>query len=263
MFRRAALNSPIRLKNMALREDLEKQGAWLFKWRSYLPLLFIPLFVIALKNSKFIERMFGDNIGDLWESIAVIVSFSGLAIRCFTAGYVPRGTSGRNSRSQVAEMLNTTGMYSVTRNPLYLGNFVVIFGVTLFIQVWWLALIVWAGFWLYYERIIFTEEEFLRSKFGSEFIAWAEKTPMVIPHFRNWRKPALPFSFKTALRREFSTYFAIVAIYFFLEIARTISTEKRFFVSRSWLIFFLVSMAIYFTLWILKKKTNILRVWGR
>ena len=93
---------------MALREDLEKQGAWLFKWRSYLPLLLIPLFVIALKNSRVIERIFSDNLGDLWESIAIIASFLGLVIRCFTVGYVPRGTSGRNTQSQVAEMLNTT-----------------------------------------------------------------------------------------------------------------------------------------------------------
>jgi protein-S-isoprenylcysteine O-methyltransferase Ste14 len=248
---------------MALREDLEKQGAWLFKWRSYLPLLVIPLFIIALKNTKFVERLFGDNMSDFWESIAVIVSFLGLVIRCFTVGYVSRGTSGRNTQSQVAEMLNTTGMYSITRNPLYLGNFVIIFGVTLFIQVWWLALTVWIGFWLYYERIIFTEEEFLRGKFGSEFTSWAQSTPMVIPRFRNWRRPALPFSFKTILRREFSTYFAIVAVYFFLEIAGKLLSGKRFFVGNSWLVFFFVSMAIYFTFLILKKKTHVLDVVGR
>jgi hypothetical protein len=45
---------------MALREDLEKKGAWLFKWRSYFPLLLMPLFIIALRNSRLIERIFGD-----------------------------------------------------------------------------------------------------------------------------------------------------------------------------------------------------------
>jgi len=248
---------------MALREDLEKQGAWLFKWRSYFPLLLVPLFIIALRNSRLIERIFGDSIGDSWESIAITVSFLGLVIRCLTVGYVPRGTSGRNTKSQAANTLNTTGMYSITRNPLYLGNFVIIFGVTLFLQVWWLALIVWVGFWLYYERIIFTEEEFLRGKFGGEFTGWAQKTPMVIPHFRNWRKPALPFSFKTVLRREFTTYSAIVAVYFFLEIAENFFIEKRFFVHNSWLAFFLVSMAIYLIFLGLKKKTRILDVTGR
>ena len=248
---------------MALWEDKEKQGAWLFKWRSYLPLLFIPLFVVALKNSEVIERIFGDDIGGVWENSAVIVSFLGLTIRYFTVGYVPRGTSGRNTRSQVAETLNTTGMYSITRNPLYLGNFVIMLGITLFIQVWWLALIVWVGFWLYYGRIIFVEEEFLKRKFGENFITGAQKTPMVVPNLKNWRKPDLPFSFKTVLRREFHTYFAIVATYFFIEIAGDLLTEKHFFVRNSWLIFFLVSMAIYFTLLILKKKTHVLDVVDR
>ena len=121
----------------------------------------------------------------------------------------------------------------------------------------------WIGFWFYYERIIFTEEEFLRSKFDGEFILWAQKTPIFIPRFTNWRKPNLPFSFKAVLRREFSTYFAIVAVYFFLEITEECFIKKRFFVHSSWLIFFFVSMAIYFTFLILKKKTHVLDVAGR
>ncbi len=248
---------------MTPREELERQGNWLFRWRSYLPLLLMPLFLIALKNTAFVERRFGDKFGDLWESIAVTVSFLGLALRCFTVGYVPRGTSGRNTKSQAAERLNTTGMYSLTRNPLYLGNFIILLGVTLFIQVWWLALVLWIGFWLYYKRIIFSEEEFLTRKFGVQFTAWAQKTPVIIPKFRNWQKPDLPFSFKTVLRREFSTYFSIVTVYFFLEIAGAFLAEKKFSLHSSWLIFFFVSMTIYFTLLFLKKKTHVLDVKGR
>ncbi|MBU4251994.1 MAG: isoprenylcysteine carboxylmethyltransferase family protein [Candidatus Omnitrophica bacterium] len=179
---------------MALREDMEKQGNWLFRWRSYLPLLGIPIFIIAIRQSGILEKKFGDDVGDFWGVFAIIVSFLGLIVRCITAGYAPRGTSGRNTKSQVAERLNTTGMYSISRNPLYLGNFIIVLGVTLFIQVWWLALLVWFGFWLYYERIIFTEEEFLRSKFKEQFMEWAKNTPIVIPRFRNWKKPERNFS---------------------------------------------------------------------
>jgi protein-S-isoprenylcysteine O-methyltransferase Ste14 len=219
--------------------------------------------VIALKNSEFVERTFGDAVGDQWESISVAISFLGLFIRCLTVGYVPRGTSGRNTRSQVAEKLNISGMYSITRNPLYLGNFIIVFGITLFIQVWWLAVIVWLGFWFYYERIIFAEEEFLRRKFGDQFISWAQKTPVLFPRFSNWKQPDLPFSLKSVLRREFSTYFAIVAVYFFLEIGGTLLVENRFSIHSSWVIFFFVSMAVYFSLLILKKKTHRLDVPGR
>lgn len=248
---------------MALREDFEKQGMWLFRWRSYLPILFIPIFFLALKQAKVLERVLGDSVSDFFEACSIAVSFLGLLVRCVTAGYVPRGTSGRNTRSQVAETLNTTGMYSIVRNPIYLGNFIIIFGITLFIQVWWLALVVWVGFWFYYERIIFTEEEFLRKKFGEQFIKWAEITPIILPRFSNWKRSALPFSFKTVLRREFSTFFSIVSTYFFLEIANNFLTKKKPLAHSSWVIFFLAGFAIYWIFFILKKKTKMLNASGR
>jgi protein-S-isoprenylcysteine O-methyltransferase Ste14 len=248
---------------MALREDMERQGNWLFRWRSYLPLLVVPLLFVALQHSEMLEHFIGDKATDYWESLSICISFLGLGIRCVTAGYVPRGTSGRNTKGQLAETLNTTGMYSIVRNPLYVGNFVIFFGITLFIQVWWLALIVWFGFLLYYERIIFSEEEFLRNKFGVLFIEWADKTPMLFPDFMNWKKPNLPFSLKTVIRREFSTFFAIETVFFFLEICNNLLHKGKFEVSRSWVIFFIISLAIYATCVILKKKTHMLDVPGR
>jgi hypothetical protein len=52
---------------MALREDIEKQGNWLFRWRSYLPLLVMPLFIIALRQAKVLEHILGDRTADYWE----------------------------------------------------------------------------------------------------------------------------------------------------------------------------------------------------
>jgi len=248
---------------MALREEMEQQGLWLFKWRSYLPLLILPLLIFAMRDFEVLERYMGAKVSDIWESLAVIISFMGLGIRCMVAGYVPRGTSGRNTQTQVASTLNSTGMYSICRNPLYLGNFVIMIGITLFLQTWWLALIVWVGFWLYYERIIFAEEAFLRNKFGDTFLNWAAKTPMIIPRFKNWQKPALPFSLKTMLRREFTTYMATVAPFFFIELIGSSIEKKRLFVHSSWLIFFIVSLIIYNVFFFLKKKTHILDVEGR
>ena len=248
---------------MALREDLEKQGSWLFKNRSYLPLLGIPILLIALRNSKYLERTFGDSIEAFWEFFSASISFLGLGIRCLVAGYVLRGTSGRNTKSQAAEVLNTTGMYSIVRNPLYLGNFVIVFSVTLFLQVWWFALIVWVGFWIYYERIILAEENFLRNKFGNTFLKWAEETPVFFPNFNNWIKPELPFSFKTVLRREFSTFFGIVATFTFLDIAADLFAEGKFELDLPWAVLFVSALIIYIVVLTLKKKTNRLNVPGR
>lgn len=235
----------------------------MFRWRSYLPLLAIPLFIIGLRQAKLLECILGDRVSDYWEAVAITVSFSGLAMRCFTVGYAPRGTSGRNTKSQLAETLNTTGMYSIVRNPLYLGNFIIVFGITLFIQVWWLALIVLVGFWLYYERIIFAEEEFLRSKFGALFVEWADQTPMILPDFKKWKKAGLDFSLKTVIRREFSTFFSIVAVFFFLEVSTNLLLQGKLKVSSSWVSFFIAGLAIYLVCFTLKKRTKLLNVAGR
>lgn len=248
---------------MALREEFERQGAWLFKWRSYLPVIYLPMLFFALREGKAFGQIYGEVFSAFWGVCSIIISFLGFLLRCATVGYVPRGTSGRNTQSQVAEALNTTGMYSVVRNPLYLSNFIIIFGITLFVQSLWFALATCVIFWLYYERIMFTEEEFLRKKFGEEYLRWAEKTPLVIPRFSNWKDPALPFSFKTVLRREFSTFFSIVASYFFLELAGNVLTGKKPLIHASWVIFFLAGFVIYWTFYILKKKTKALNVSGR
>lgn len=248
---------------MALREDFEKQGAWFFKWRSYLPFVCMPIVLLALRKSGYIERVYGDTVDLIWGFLCFGFSLIGFAIRILVAGYVPRGTSGRNTQSQVAETLNTTGMYSVVRNPLYLGNFFMVMGAVLFIQVWWLALIVTVGFWIYYERIVFTEEEFLRKKFGSLFLDWAEKTPFIVPRLKNWQKPSLPFALKTVLRREFSTFFSLVCTFTFLDFATNLCAKGKFGLRSSWAIVFAIGFLTYFTLLFLKKKTKVLNVSGR
>ncbi len=246
---------------MTIREELEKQGRWLFGRRSYLPFLILPIMFIALKHSEYLERTFGWE--PFWEISFLLVSFSGLAIRCFTIGYVPKGTSGRNTKGQIAEVLNTTGMYSLVRHPLYLGNFAIFLGITLFIQVWWFGLITLLAFWLYYERIIFAEEKFLEEKFGSLFLAWAEKTPAFLPRFKNWQKPGLPFSFKNVLKREYTAFFVITTTFPVLDFLADLFGEGEIKLDSGWSLLFIVGLITYFTLRTLKKKTKILNVEGR
>jgi protein-S-isoprenylcysteine O-methyltransferase Ste14 len=243
---------------MAFREELEKQGKWLFRWRSYLPLLILPIVFIALRNSEYLETTFGDTADGIYEGFCLTLSFAGLMIRCMTVGYIPRGTSGRNTKGQKAEHLNTTGMYSIVRHPLYLGNFFIVLGIALFLQAWWLSLIAVLAFFIYYERILFAEEEFLRKKFGESYLNWARKTPVFFPKVKNWRSPSLPFSMRAVLGREYSSFFAIVASFTFLEAAGDLVAESKLELDVSWMIFFSTGLIIYIVLRILKKKTGFL-----
>jgi protein-S-isoprenylcysteine O-methyltransferase Ste14 len=248
---------------MALRENFEKSGNWLFRWRSFLPLIILPILFIALPDSEYLDRAAGKLAGFCWEVFCVAVSFTGLYIRCLVAGYAPRRTSGRNTKEQKAEIINTTGMYSVMRHPLYFGNFLIFLGMVLFTQVVWFILFSILAFWLYYERIMFAEEEFLRKKFGDRYLKYTEEIPAFIPLIHKWRQPALSFSYKTVLKREYTAIFIIIASFTFLDIFADLLSEGKFSIDLVWIISIALVSAIYAIIKTLKKRTRILHVEGR
>ncbi|NOZ25886.1 MAG: DUF1295 domain-containing protein [Nitrospirae bacterium] len=248
---------------MSLQRELKRHGDFLFRHRSYIPVLFLPVLLLALKNSEYIEQYFGDTIEDIWELCCIGISFAGLLVRGITVGYVPEGTSGRNTKQQKASCLNTTGMYSLVRHPLYLGNFLIMLGMTMFTQVWWLMLISILAFWLYYERIMFAEEEFLKEKFGDLFLEWAENTPAFLPRIQGWRKPDLPFSLRTVLKREYTGFFVITSAFTFLEVVGDAIGEHEFEFDDGWKVFFVVGLTVYVTLRTIKKRTRLFHVSGR
>src|ERR1700722_9762634 len=180
---------------MALSNQLEKSGSWLFKHRSYLPLALLPIFFVCIISSSYLGH--SHVLNEIWQWACMAVSFSGLALRILIVGHAPIGTSGRNTRNQVANTLTTTGMYSVVRHPLYLANYFIIIGFTLEFHVWWLVLLTTSIYALYYERIMLAEEAFLRVRFGEAFEQWAAVTPAFIPQFRNWKPSRVPFCWRT------------------------------------------------------------------
>lgn len=242
---------------MALREELKKQGDWLFRWRSYLPLILIIIVLLAMSYFEYPGQ--SELLDDIWEIICMFISFTGIALRFFTIGYTPEGTSGTNTRKQIAESLNTLGMYSVVRHPLYLGNFIIWFGLSAFFHLWWFSLIIILIFWLYYERIMFAEEEFLREKFGNIYIKWAESTPTFIPDFRKWRSPDRPFSFRRAIRNEYKTIFAVTVAFTTLEVLGDIFVKKTLEIDSMWIIILTSNLVIYVVIRYLKKKTNLFK----
>ncbi len=253
---------------MLIKDQFVTQGCFLFRWRSYLPLLLVPPALIALPQSGYMDTLFGARAEEVWDIFAVFVALVGLAIRVATVGFVPAGTSGRNTKSQRAETLNTTGLYSVVRNPLYLGNGIVLLGLALSIKVWWLVLLVSACALIYYERIICAEETFLQGKFGDAYEAWAARTPAIVPNLRLWRRPQLRFSVRAALRREYHGFFLIVVAMVLFEAASDVFGEGIALADWardefSWLMFLLSGFLVYLTIRLIRKRTTWLVVAGR
>ncbi len=246
---------------MLLENKNVQVGAWLFRWRSYLPLVFLFVLLVGLFDLDSNE-FYTQNLST-WKLICLLTSALGLLIRGYAVGYAPAGTSGRVTEKQEAETLNTTGVYSIIRNPLYVGNFFMMLGVVLFVGDWAISLIYVLVFWLYYERIILAEEDFLKQKFGELYLNYASHTPAVIPNFKLWKSPNITFSFKNVLKREYSGLFGMVTAFTVLELLGNYVVLNRLEMSMFWVIFFFTGFILYVSLRTLKKKTKILHVKGR
>ncbi len=246
---------------MGLKRQFTEQGSFLFRWRSYLPVAMgIPLLVANLQ----LTWPFGSHaLHSLWELVCLLVSLSGLWVRILVIGHTPAGTSGRNTATQVAAKLNTGGVYSVVRHPLYLGNFLIGFGPMILPLVWWLPVIYILAFALYYERIMIAEEDFLRRKFGTRFVRWAVKTPAFIPNPLRWTRPSLPFSWKNTFKREYTAFAQIALSFFAIEVLEHYVIDGRFMIDPLWASLAVVGVTQYIVLRSLKRYTEILDVQGR
>ncbi len=200
---------------MRLAEHLSQSGALLFRWRGYALLVLLPLLVLAVSRGEPVEVFGGEIVDSLYETVCYGLVAMGLALRIWTAGTVPAGTSGRNRKGQIAATLNTTGPYALCRNPLYLGNCLIYAGVVLIAQDLMLGVILALALALYYERIIAAEEAFLAERFGATYAAWAAAVPAFWPRLGSRSLRAdLPFAWRTALRREHTTvFFALLAFW--------------------------------------------------
>lgn len=244
-----------------LYNALIKQGAWLFRHRGIIPfLIIIPGFGIyeyKLINQEHYSFYLNASTyqGIFWGCFAL--SMVGLAIRAYTIGFAAENTSGRNVHQQIADHLNTTGIYSIIRHPLYVGNFFMWLGVTLFFGHLWFVIFVVFFFILEYERIMLTEEAFLSEKFGDTYREWASRVPAVIPNFRIFKKPYGSFNWKKVLKQEKNGLIAVMILFSVIDVLPVFFNEKHnvqtyFHVMT---VFFVVLYVIYKIFKMLKKIT--------
>jgi protein-S-isoprenylcysteine O-methyltransferase Ste14 len=214
---------------MALLHSFESEGNWLFKRRGWLPVILFALAVPVVLNTNYSNISYNTKLYVF--VFAVVVSFIGQWIRAYTVGTTPASTSGRNTEEQVAESLNSTGIYSTVRHPLYLGNYLMWIGIVIYTLNPWFVLVVSLMYWLYYERIMFAEERFLERKFGKTYLDWSLKAPAFIPRFSQFVKASIPFSFITVLRREYTGVLNTVIGFLFVDVLRYYSEfgEFKFF----------------------------------
>ena len=99
-----------------------------------------------------------------------LVGAIGLWVRARAAGHL---------RKQ--EVLTTAGPYAYTRNPLYLGSFMLAVGTAVAAHSWPSALILFCYFALFYSFVMRREERELYQHHGDAFREYARAVPLFLP----------------------------------------------------------------------------------
>lgn len=245
---------------MALVHEFENSGNWLFRRRSWLPVFMVAAGILFMYTGN--RQAIIYDMRD--ELIFLGVSLLGQLIRIFTVGYAPRNTSGRNTEiGQLADELNTTGIYSLIRHPLYLGNFFMWLGPVLFLRSVSFTIVFVLLYWLYYERIMFAEEQYLRRKFGEIYDKWSEKVSSFIPWTFNYIPSKLTFSLRNVLKREYNSFVNIFVIFLLLDLFRNFFLTDRFYFTQMWLYLSAAAAIVWLLIRTVHKITRWLEVEGR
>ena len=245
---------------MALVHEFENSGNWLFRRRSWLPVFMVVAGIIVMYLGNRQALIF--DMRD--ELIFLGVSLFGQVIRILTVGFTPKNTSGRNTvNGQVADELNVTGIYSLLRHPLYLGNFFMWLGPVLFLRSFCFTVVFGLIYWLYYERIMFAEEQFLRRKFGEIYDKWSETVGSFIPFSFKLIPPNLPFSVRNVLKREYNSFVNIFVIFILLDLFRNYFLSERIYLTPMWIWLTASAGIIWIVLRTIHKQTKWLEVAGR
>lgn len=243
---------------MTLAEHFTRSGDALFRWRGHLPLLMLPLFALGLLDARLPADLTPGLLAV--QAGAVLLALSGLAIRVVAIGTAPAGTSERSTTNPRASRLRTTGLYSVVRHPLYVGNTITAVGLAAFTARWYLPVIVLLLGLLYHERIAAREEAFLEERFGDEFRAWAAVVPALVARPGSYVPSDTPFVWRRVLGREFHGLMVIGSVVFVLDLARSALAGNGFAPHPLWASFFLASAAVFIACSAVKKTTSLFRV---
>ena len=195
-------------------------GNFFFKHRNWLFIFFYGALLIP-SWPLFSEEQFGSNYYYWPIAIGLLITISGQLIRGLTIGlaYIVRG--GKEGKPY-AEGLVTEGIFNHCRNPLYLGNILMLLGLGILANSLVYVVIVIPVFIFIYQAIVLAEEDFLRNKFGAAFTAYCKKVNRWFPNLKGIGHTfsSMEFNWKRWILKEHTTQFywlGGIAVIFFLK----------------------------------------------
>jgi protein-S-isoprenylcysteine O-methyltransferase Ste14 len=177
-----------------------KLGNFIFHNRNGIfPLFYLVLFIPS-------PEIFNDPV--IAMSLGFSITLLGQLVRVITIGlvYIIRG--GQNRRVY-AEDLVTTGIFSHCRNPLYLGNILILAGLGIASNSIIFNCIATPLFLFFWQAIVYAEEDYLSNKFGKQYQLYCHKANRWLPNLNGIAETitGMEFKWRRVIIREYnSTY---------------------------------------------------------
>jgi protein-S-isoprenylcysteine O-methyltransferase Ste14 len=195
---------------------MKNLGKIFFRYRSYSPLPFVILMILFMKPTL------------ISIIIGLLITFCGEFIRLWAVSYA--GSETRTTSGVGGTQLVTQGPFGFVRNPLYIGNITIYFGLGLMsLSLFpYLQIIALTFFIFQYYCIILEEEEYLENTFKDKFISYKKIVNRFIP-----KKCNLPEDLKSDIK---------------IDIKNGLNSEKRSLQSISIITFLILAFYIYYIL---------------
>jgi protein-S-isoprenylcysteine O-methyltransferase Ste14 len=134
--------------------------------------------------------------------IGAVVALPGLALRAWASGHLRKN-----------DALATAGPYAYTRNPLYLGSFLMGIGFTIAAGRWFLGIIFVAFFLGIYVPVMRVESATLAELFGKRYRRYAEAVPLFLPRLSRYeRAGGVEAKFDVTLYQRYREYQAAIGL---------------------------------------------------
>lgn len=184
-------------------------GNVFFGYRDALFPLFFVLMALGLRP-VFVSG--SPSIDRVLDGLGLAVAMSGQALRAAVIGlaYIKRG--GKDKRVH-ADTLVQEGFFAHSRNPLYVGNVLVLMGLIVIHGSPYFLLAGGAFYITAYLAITMAEEQFLEKKFGAEYRAYCQRVPRFLPRWHGLRETVrgMTFDWRRVIRKEYGSTFSWTA----------------------------------------------------
>jgi protein-S-isoprenylcysteine O-methyltransferase Ste14 len=182
-------------------------GNFFFKYRNWIFILFYGALFIP-SWPLFSPAQFGSTYYIWPVAVGLFITCLGQLIRGLTIGlaYIVRG--GKEGKPY-AEGLVTEGIFNHCRNPLYVGNILMLLGVGILANSLFYVAIMIPVFLFIYQAIVLAEENFLRGKFGPGFDEYCKKVNRWFPRITGLSATlgSMQFNWKRWILKEHTTQF--------------------------------------------------------